>query len=245
MKEIEKHEIPPIIARHGGNFWYLFAGLIFTFLALPLSRSLGVGRYSMTLLFSFFMLVAVWSLSVSRRIFHLGTLLVLSISSISVFNYLFTEFHQILELLGLLLMLIFCSLSCWIAARNVFIWHKVDLNSLVGAFCVYLLLGLIWALLYRLLHLYGWATFSGNIHENGQEVFPDLLYFSFVTLASLGYGDIAPIGGLVRTFAYLEAVIGQFYLAVMVASLVGVYSNRRGNKVGDEAQTQQRRQYQQ
>lgn len=228
MKEIEKHEIPPIIARHGGNFWYLFAGLIFTFLALPLSRSLGVGRYSMTFLFSLFMLVAIWSLSVSRRIFQLGALLVLGISSISVINYVVTELNPIVELIGLLFMLIFCSLSCWIAARNIFIWHKVDLNSLIGAFCVYLLLGLIWALLYRLLDLYGLATFSGNINANEQEIFPDLLYFSFVTLASLGYGDIAPIGGLVRTFAYLEAVIGQFYLAVMVASLVGVYSNRRG-----------------
>jgi len=228
MKEIEKDEFPLIITRHTSNFWYLFAGLIFTFFTVPFSHDLpGVGRYSITLLFSLFMLVAVWSLSISRRIFQLGTLLVLSISSIGVINYVFAEYNQILELIGLLLMLLFCSLSCWIAARNVFIWHKVDLNSLVGAFCVYLLLGLIWALLYRLLHLYGWATFAGNIHENGQEIFPDLLYFSFVTLASLGYGDIAPIGGLVRTFAYLEAVIGQFYLAVMVASLVGVYSNRR------------------
>jgi len=153
--------------------------------------------------------------------------LVLSISSIVIINNIYAEFSQILELLGLVLMLIFCSLSCWIAARNVFILHKVDLNSLVGAFCVYLLLGLIWALLYRFLHLYGWAAFAGNIDGNGQELFPDLLYFSFVTLASLGYGDVAPIGGLVRTLAYLEAVIGQFYLAVMVASLVGAYSNGR------------------
>lgn len=230
MKETEKNTTSPIITGHASNFWYLFAGLIFTFFTVPFSHGLqGVGRHSITLLFSLFMLVAVWSLSISRRIFQLGTLLVLSISSIGVISYVFAEYNQILDLIGLLLMLLFCSLSCWIAARNVFIWHKVDLNSLVGAFCVYLLIGLIWALLYRLLHLYGWATFTGNIHENGQEIFPDLLYFSFVTLASLGYGDIAPVGALVRTFAYLEVVIGQFYLAVMVASLVGVYSNRRGH----------------
>lgn len=212
-----------------GNFLYLFFGLLLTLLAVPFSSDLpGVGRYSSTLLFTLFMLVAVWSLVASRRVFQLGALLVVSISGIVGINS-FVGDSNLLELLGLLLMLIFCSLSCYIAARNVFVMHRVDLNSLIGAFCVYLLIGLIWALLFRLLHLHGWAAFSGNLAAQGREVFPDLLYFSFVTLASLGYGDITPIGGLPKTLAYLEAVIGQFYLAVMVASLVGVYSSGRKN----------------
>jgi hypothetical protein len=207
-----------------GNFWYLFVGLLLTLLAMPFSSELpGGGRNSITLLFCLFMLVAVWSLAASRRIFHLGILLAIGIASILGIK-VFANANQTLELVGLLLMLIFCSLSCFIAARNVFVWHRVDLNSLVGAFCVYLLLGMIWALLYRLLHLYGWATFSGNVAEQEHNLFPDLIYFSFVTLASLGYGDISPIGALPKTLAYLEAIVGQFYLAVMVASLVGVYS---------------------
>lgn len=213
----------PSIKSKVGNFWYLFVGLLLTLLAMPFSSELpGGGRYSITLLFCLFMLVAVWSLAASRYIFHLGILLVIGIAGI-VGIKMFANANQALELIGLLLMLIFCSLSCFIAARNVFVWHRVDLNSLVGAFCVYLLLGMIWALLYRLLHLYGWATFSGNVAE-GHNLFPDLIYFSFVTLASLGYGDISPIGALPKTLAYLEAVVGQFYLAVMVASLVGAYS---------------------
>lgn len=214
-------------ASRSGNFLYLFFGLLLTLLAVPFSPDLpGVGRYSTTLLFTLFMLVAVWSLAASRRIFQLGALLVVSISGVVGINS-FVGDSNTLELFGLLLMLIFCSLSCYIAARNVFVMHRVDLNSLIGAFCVYLLIGLIWALLFRLLHFHGWASFSGNLAAQGREVFPDLLYFSFVTLASLGYGDITPIGGLPKTLAYLEAVIGQFYLAVMVASLVGVYSSGR------------------
>jgi voltage-gated potassium channel len=152
--------------------------------------------------------------------------LALSLTSI-VGIIVFSGGSQLLELIGFVLMLIFCSLSCFIAARNVFVMHKVDPNSLLGAFCVYLLMGLIWAVLYRLLHLYGWATFSGNITAQEQKIFPDLVYFSFVTLASLGYGDISPIGSLPKTLAYLEAILGQFYLAVMVASLVGVYSSKK------------------
>ena len=214
--------------RYDGNFWYLFAGLLLTLLVLPFTSRLliGGGRYSLTLLFSLFMLVAIWSLDASRRVFQFGALLILCISSVAAVSA-FGDGSRGLELTGLLLVLVFCTLSCYIAARHVFVIHQVDLNSLVGAFCVYLLLGLIWALLYHLLSLYGVVAFTGNITSQDENMFPDLVYFSFVTLASLGYGDIAPVGALPRTLAYLEAVTGQFYLAVMVASLVGVYSARR------------------
>ncbi|MGZ4957815.1 MAG: ion channel [Methylomonas sp.] len=211
----------------GGNFWYLFAGLLLTLLAMPFSSDLpGIERYSIALSFCLFMLIAVWSLAASRRVFRFGVLLVLIITGIAGMN-IFAGSSRALEPVGLALVLIFCCLSCYIAARNVFVWHRVDLNSIVGAFCVYLLFGMIWALMYRLLNHYGLATFSGNVAGNERELLPDLIYFSFVTLASLGYGDISPIGGLAKTFAYLEAVVGQFYLAVMVATLVGVYSAGR------------------
>ena len=54
----------------------------------------------------------------------------------------------------------------------------------------------------------------------------DGVYFSFVTLATLGYGDIVPVSGIARGLAILEAVAGQLYLAVLVARLVSLYSQR-------------------
>ncbi len=216
-------------SRHGvgGNFYYLLTGLLITLLGLPFgSKVPGMGLHSMTLFFSLFMLLAVWSLAASRRIFQSGVLLVLCIFSIVGID-VFLGFSRTLDILSLLLMMIFCSLSCYIAAFNVFVMDKVDLNSLIGAFCVYLLLGLMWALFYCALFILGWGAFSGISDAQDREVFPDLVYFSFVTLASLGYGDISPVGALPRTLAYLEAVTGQFYLAVMVAGLVGAYSVRQ------------------
>lgn len=137
-----------------GNFRYLFFGLLAILLAMPFSANLpGSGRYSLTLLFCLFMLTSVWSLIGSRRVFRFGALLVVAIASLAGANF-WLDTSQELEIIGLGLMLVFCSLSCLIAARNVFIWHQVDLNSLIGAFCVYLLQGLIWALLYRMLHLF-------------------------------------------------------------------------------------------
>jgi uncharacterized membrane protein len=55
----------------------------------------------------------------------------------------------------------------------------------------------------------------------------DLLYFSFVTLATVGYGDILPTSETARMLAMIEAVVGQFYVAVIVAVFVGMYSSQR------------------
>jgi voltage-gated potassium channel len=217
----------PAPSNYASSFWYLFCGLLLTLLASPFSADLPViGRYSMTLMFNVFMLISVWSLAASVRIFRFGAWLIVGISSAIGIHALVGD-SLILELFTLLLMLTFCVISCYIAAKNVFNMNKVNLDSLIGAFCVYLLQGVIWALLYRLLLLFDWSSFTGNITADEQAIFSDLLYFSFVTLASLGYGDIAPVGGLTKTFAYLEAITGQFYLAVMVASLVGVFISGR------------------
>ena len=58
--------------------------------------------------------------------------------------------------------------------------------------------------------------------------FSELMYFSFVTITTLGYGDLIPVKPLARTVAFLEAIIGQFYVAVLVAWLVGMYLSEKG-----------------
>ncbi len=94
------------------------------------------------------------------------------------------------------------------------------LDRTVGGVCGYFLLGFAWSRLFALLHLFDPGTFS-----NGEMVLrlneSDLLYFSFVNLTTLGYGDIVPVSGLARILSALEAVFGTLYLAVMIASLVG------------------------
>jgi voltage-gated potassium channel Kch len=60
----------------------------------------------------------------------------------------------------------------------------------------------------------------------------DMVYFSFVTLATLGYGDIVPLSSLARSIAVTEALIGQFYVAVVVALLIGAYLSSRQSADG-------------
>jgi Ion channel len=57
-------------------------------------------------------------------------------------------------------------------------------------------------------------------------VFPDLLYFSFATLTTTGYGDIAPVTGHARSLAILEQLAGTFYIAILIARLTGLYQGR-------------------
>lgn len=88
------------------------------------------------------------------------------------------------------------------------------------------LLGLIWSVLYSAVEL----TFPGSFRLPASEDMgvtvaspsrSDLSYFSFITLATVGYGDVTPATPLARTLAWVEAIVGQFYLAVLVAGLVG------------------------
>jgi len=73
------------------------------------------------------------------------------------------------------------------------------------------------------------AAFGGLDAEPWFQLFPDMVYLSFITLTTVGYGDILPVEPLARFLAFAEAVVGQFYVAILVASLVGLRlaGNRR------------------
>lgn len=117
--------------------------------------------------------------------------------------------------------LVFFVGAAYNASRQVLLTQEVKANVIVGAMAIYLLLGLSWASLYALVLLLEPQAFHGIGMVNGVSDFPDLLYFSYVTLTTLGYGDITPAIPLTRTLAYLEAIAGTFYLAIVVASLIG------------------------
>ncbi|EMI42269.1 potassium channel family protein [Rhodopirellula sp. SWK7] len=123
--------------------------------------------------------------------------------------------------------LVVFSLLLLALGESVFSKGLSDLNRIIGAVCIYFIIGLLFALLYSLLETFQPESFSLSMYENDaaghQDRFGQLLYFSNVTLTTLGYGDIQPVSRPARSFATLEALIGQLYLAIVIARLVGVH----------------------
>ncbi|WP_404309043.1 potassium channel family protein [Neorhodopirellula lusitana] len=109
-----------------------------------------------------------------------------------------------------------------------------DLNRIIGAISIYFVIGLLFGLLFSLLETFHPGSFNlvmqANDASGHHETFNQLNYFSSVTLTTLGYGDIQPVSRPARTLATLEAMIGQLYLAIVVAQLVGVRIAQRAHR---------------
>jgi len=162
----------------------------------------------------------VWSIKGGGHSFLTGIGLVLTVLIVTIAGLILDWTG--LVFLRLTAMLLYFALMTWMAVKQVLFSGPIDHNKIVGSVCIYLLLGLIWATLYTALVQISPTTFNGFEAGLWEEDLPDLLYFSFVCLSTLGFGDITPAEPVARFLAYIEAVVGQFYIAILVASLVGI-----------------------
>ncbi len=115
--------------------------------------------------------------------------------------------------------------------RHLFQTRDVNSEVICASLCAYLLIGVLWAFLFSLTDLLSPAAFHDGIDRNlsrelhiGGHRSSTVFYFSFITLSTLGYGDIVPTLPISQTLAAVEAVTGQLFLAVLVARLVGMHT---------------------
>lgn len=117
--------------------------------------------------------------------------------------------------------------------RYVFTRRQLDADGLFATMIAYQLIAVVFAQLYTLLTVWEPASFSAAVplaDRTPGQLHADLLYYSLITLATVGYGDILPASETARTFAVMEAVVGQFYIAVIVAVFVSMYATERGRE---------------
>jgi len=112
-------------------------------------------------------------------------------------------------------------LFSFVVLARVFRSGPVTRDRILGAVAAYLLFGLTWAGAYHLLTIYIPDAFAGAVPPVG-ESWSDWTYFSFVTLTTVGYGDITPVALPARSLAMLEALTGQLYPAILLARLVSL-----------------------
>lgn len=131
----------------------------------------------------------------------------------------------ILSPLRILSSLCGCLVLAFAVGINVFVSARSIGDRLFGAIVLYLLIGLTCALNYAALYAHDAGAFS-KLPDGGGAI-GDWLYFSFVTLTTVGYGDITPVGRVARSLAMFEALVGQLYPAIIIARLVSLPGNSK------------------
>lgn len=106
--------------------------------------------------------------------------------------------------------------------RHVLHRGKVDADTIYGAVCIYLLLGILWGTLYYVIELLTPGSFVDSVSATGVIGIADFMYYSFVTLTTTGFGDICAVSGIARSFASFEAIAGTLFIAVLMARFVGL-----------------------
>jgi len=201
----------------------LFASLVVLILAEPYAPD-GVSGHLILLLFNSFTLAAgVYAVSGRRRDVWAAVTIAVAQVAFALASILAPSSGVQAPALGLLcLFYVFTMVQ---VLRYVLRPAEVTGDTLVGAASVYLLAGLAWGVLYALAEYLAPGSFE--LGESGippgEPAVSEFMYFSFVTLTTLGYGDMTPITQAVRSFVMLEAVAGQFFLAVLVARLISLY----------------------
>ena len=210
-----------------GRHTILLASLVSLLVALPAFQSVPGGRLRFSILLCFVLTAAVYVHSRHRWAF-VATLLLggSAIASVAISEATGSMSARIASAslgLGLLSVTTLMMLNTLIRTK------RVSGDTIVGGICVYLMIGLAFSLAYSLAItmdpnalMKGGAALASQLVD-GSTRSAGLLYFSFVTLTTLGYGDITPSGELTQMLVTAEAIIGQLYLTIFIARLLSLY----------------------
>ncbi len=214
----------------------LFSALIL-FLILPLATPDRTQTFVLPTMFVLLLLAGLGAVSENRRHLVVAMALVLPALTLALLREVLAG--PITTVVASSLFIVFFVYVVSVLVVHVARAQRADAEILYGAAAVYLLLGILWAVGFEIVEALRPGSLTLGV---GGEAIPEahnfrtLLYYSFVTISTLGYGDITPATQLARVLALLEAVLGQLFLVVVVARLVGLYTAEQYSQI------QQRRQ---
>jgi hypothetical protein len=179
------------------------------------------------------LLAALRASQVSRRTFRLAVLVVV-VAFVAAIASLFISNTD--SLLGATFTLNAFLVAAPPVAIGRALWRRqvVDIHTVLGAICIYVLVGMLFAFIYSAIGYFGDEAFFTETSHASTSIY---LYFSFITLTTVGYGDFTPANGLGRSLASIEALLGQLYLVTVVATVVSrmVRAPSRGGDADAEA----------
>lgn len=150
--------------------------------------------------------------------------------------------HANFQMLALVTILVFFIYIVRVMVLDI-LTGEVNSNRICGGACVYVLIGFCFALIHMMIAIDNPYAYKDNIKADEtsiehQERYPLLIYFSFCTLSTVGYGDVVPLSRSARACSCLEALCGQLYLAILVARLVGMHTAVKAEPKRLEAERQ-------
>lgn len=211
------------LARPADSFGLVLILLVLDYVAVSAITGNAWGRVVIVVLLGATLLFALRT-SHAHRIWQLLAALYLLVSTIitvvSIVAPSATDFSAQTSLVGGVLLLI----TPIAISRHILAQRFISTETVLGALCVYLLIGFSFSFIYSAVAFVSGTPFFAGLSEASSN---DYLFFSYSTLTTVGYGNLVPVGSLGQTFAMLEALFGQIYLVIVVARLVSLWGQER------------------
>jgi hypothetical protein len=208
--------------RAQGPFFTLFVTLVLLLIIAPITQTGRLGGALLQAGYTLVLLAAVWG--VRSRKPQRTALWFVGVPALAVGWASLSYDSAALQSLSGVLTVLFTAVVIALLIGHVARARRVTIDTLYAAFSAYLLIAILFAALYSFLEIVQPGSVGLSIGEGSSRETWDSFYFSLVTLTTLGYGDITPAFGIARTLAPMEAVLGQLYIAALVARLVGLWT---------------------
>jgi hypothetical protein len=202
---------------------FLLVAILSLIIGSPFLDSFFVYGVIPDILLTTIFILGIYAISRTKKAIYIGLVLALPMFISIWSSRLLQDFD--LFVIGETFGAIFCGFLISLLVRFIFMQEAVTKEVIFAAVVVYLLMAIMWSFAYFVLDYFHPGSFS--FPENRSGDFYPYLYFSFVTITTLGYGDVSPLTHKASSLVILEAVTGQIYLVVIVAWLVGMHVSRR------------------
>ena len=200
---------------------YLLASILLVFLIGPVAFDYGL--LSIVNLEILFLVILIFSIFLHRHDSKLFKVTVVSLIIILI-NILFFDNNQSVSQYFLKILIV--SITIVELFREIFKTKIIDSHIISSAISIYVLVGIFWYLLFMFLLMIDPDSFYIR-NFNPEMVSIDMIYFSFTTLTTLGYGDITPVSYTAKMWSITEAMMGVMFLAVMISRVVSLFGSKK------------------
>ena len=223
----DNHNLPE---KNGGSFGdgnslALLVSLLLLITVFPYFEKTEVGSTILVVIFTAVLLSGIYAVSYDVRYVAVGLLLAIP-TFILGWSNAFTP-KMATELAWMAFMIVFLVYTLAVALRHIFSADSISTDEIYGAISVYVMIGLAFGITYHLLETFVPGSFKFNA---GPDTMSSLIYFSFATISTVGFGDITPLSAVARSISIIEMIIGATYVAVLIGTLINASRDAARNK---------------